>query len=144
VFIFIFVGLLNGTGIVNNIYVQISIIMLIGLLAKNAILIVEYAIQRRQQGMSIVEAAVTGAVARLRPILMTSFAFIFGLMPLALATGAGAIGNRSIGLSAIGGMFIGTMFGILVIPSLYIIFQTMQERFSKSGLVNSNDDTLNE
>jgi HAE1 family hydrophobic/amphiphilic exporter-1 len=143
VFIFIFVGLLNGTGIVNNVYVQISLVMLIGLLAKNAILIVEYAIQRRKQGMSIIEAAVNGAVARLRPILMTSFAFIFGLLPLAMASGAGAIGNRSIGISAIGGMLIGTVLGILVIPSLYIIFQNIQDKFSKSGLVNSNDEVIN-
>jgi len=128
--IFIFIAMLTGTGIMNNIYVQISMIMLIGLLAKNAILIVEYAIQRRQQGMSIVDAAVNGAVARLRPILMTSFAFIFGLLPLALSTGAGAIGNKSIGISAIGGMLIGTIIGILVIPTLYIIFQSLQERFS--------------
>jgi HAE1 family hydrophobic/amphiphilic exporter-1 len=143
VFIFIFAGLMAGTGIINNIYVQISLIMLIGLLAKNAILIVEYALQRRQQGMSIIEAAVQGATARLRPILMTSFAFIFGLIPLALATGAGAVGNRSIGISAIGGMFVGTMLGILVIPSLYIIFQTLQDRFSRSGLINSNDEVIN-
>jgi HAE1 family hydrophobic/amphiphilic exporter-1 len=136
VYIFIYFGKLLGTGIVNNIYVQISLIMLIGMLSKNAILIVEYAVQRRRQGMSIVEAAVSGATARLRPILMTSFALIFGLMPLALASGAGAIGNRSIGISAIGGMLIGTVIGILVVPSLYIIFQLMQERFSKSGLVN--------
>lgn len=129
VFIFLFFFGLNQ-GIVNNIYVQISMVMLIGLLAKNAILIVEYAVQRRQQGMSIVEAAVNGAVARLRPILMTSFALIFGLLPLALANGAGAVGNRSIGLSAVGGMFIGTMIGVLVIPTLYIIFQSLQERFS--------------
>lgn len=139
IFILIF-GLKDG--IVNNIYVQISLIMLIGLLAKNAILIVEYAIQRRQAGMGIVDAAVNGAVARLRPILMTSFAFICGLLPLMFASGAGAIGNRSIGISAVGGMFVGTILGILVIPSLYIIFQTLQEKFSKSGLVNSeeNDD----
>lgn len=138
VFIFIFIGLFGfGTGITNNIYVQISMIMLIGLLAKNAILIVEYAIQRRQQGQSIVEAAVNGAVARLRPILMTSFAFIAGLLPLMFASGAGAIGNRSIGISAVGGMFIGTMIGVLVIPSLFIIFQSLQERFSKSGAINS-------
>lgn len=139
IFLLIF-GLKDG--IVNNIYVQISLIMLIGLLAKNAILIVEYAVQRRQAGMSIVDAAVSGAVARLRPILMTSFAFICGLLPLMFASGAGAIGNRSIGISAVGGMFIGTIFGILVIPSLYIIFQNIQEKFSKSGLVNSeeNDD----
>ena len=137
VFIFIFGGLQMGTGIVNNIYVQISLIMLIGLLAKNAILIVEYAVQRRQQGMSIVEAAISGAVARLRPILMTSFALIFGLLPLALATGAGAIGNRSIGIAAIGGMLIGTLLGVLVIPSLYIIFQNIQEKFSRSGVINT-------
>lgn len=143
VFIFIFIGLMTGSGIVNNIYVQISLVMLIGLLAKNAILIVEYAIQRRQQGMSIVEAAVNGAVARLRPILMTSFAFIAGLTPLAFASGAGAIGNRSIGMSAIGGMLIGTMIGVLVIPSLYIIFQSIQDKFSKSGMVNSNDELIN-
>lgn len=144
VYVFIFVGMLSGTGIVNNIYVQISLIMLIGLLAKNAILIVEYAIQRRQRGMSIVEAAVNGAVARLRPILMTSFAFIAGMLPLAFASGAGAIGNKSIGISAIGGMLIGTMIGILVIPSLYIIFQTIQDKFSKSGMINSNDEFINQ
>lgn len=141
--VFIFIGLFGlSRGIVNNIYVQISMIMLIGLLAKNAILIVEYAIQRRQQGMSIVEAAVNGAVARLRPILMTSFAFIFGLLPLALASGAGAIGNKSIGISAIGGMLVGTMIGILVVPSLYIIFQMLQDKFSSSGLINTNDEVI--
>ncbi len=131
-----------GQGITNNIYVQIAMIMLIGLLAKNAILIVEYAIQRRKQGMSVVEAAVNGAVARFRPILMTSFAFIFGLLPLAIASGAGAIGNRSIGISAIGGMLIGTLIGVLVIPSLYIIFQSIQDKFSKSGMINSNDEFI--
>ncbi len=143
VFIFIFITMMSGTMIFNNIYVQISLIMLIGLLAKNAILIVEYAIQRRQQGMSIIDAAVNGAVARLRPILMTSFAFIAGLIPLALASGAGAMGNKSIGISAIGGMLLGTMIGVLVIPSLYIIFQTIQDKFSKSGLINSNDEVIN-
>ncbi|MDR2037399.1 MAG: efflux RND transporter permease subunit [Bacteroidales bacterium] len=127
-------------GITNNIYVQIAMIMLIGLLAKNAILIVEYAIQRRQQGMSIVDAAINGAVARFRPILMTSFAFIFGLLPLAIATGAGAIGNRSIGISAIGGMLIGTLIGVIVIPTLYIIFQKLQDKFGKSDTVISTDE----
>lgn len=122
----------TSSGIDNNIYVQISLIMLIGLLAKNAILIVEYAMQRHQAGMGVVEAAVSGAVARFRPILMTSFAFIFGLLPLMFANGAGAIGNRSIGISAVGGMFVGTMVGVLVIPSLYIIFQTIQNKFSKA------------
>jgi len=134
VFVFVLVGLMNGSGIVNNIYVQISLIMLIGLLAKNAILIVEYALQRRHHGMSIVKAAVEGATARLRPILMTSLAFIFGLLPLALATGAGAVGNKSIGMSAIGGMLFGTVFGILVIPTLFIIFQNLHEHFSKTKI----------
>jgi len=142
-FIFIFTSLMNGSGIMNNIYVQISLIMLIGLLAKNAILIVEYAVQRRKAGMSIVKAAVSGAVARLRPILMTSFAFIFGLLPLAIAHGAGAIGNKSIGISAIGGMLVGTLIGVLVIPVLFIIFQSLQERVSKYKIVTI-DDNLND
>lgn len=143
--VFIFLQLFGvSQGITNNIYVQISLIMLIGLLAKNAILIVEYAIQRRKQGMSIVEAAVQGATARLRPILMTSFAFIAGLTPLFISTGAGSIGNRSIAIAAIGGMLIGTVLGVLVIPSLYIIFQSFQDNISKSGLINSNDDFINQ
>lgn len=144
--VFIFLMIFGvSQGIVNNIYVQISMVMLIGLLAKNAILIVEYAIQRRQQGQSIVEAAINGAVARLRPILMTSFAFIFGLMPLAFATGAGAVGNASIGISAIGGMLIGTIIGVLVIPTLYIVFQSLQERFSgKDPRVNNTQQLTEE
>lgn len=142
VFIFLMIFGLHQ-GIINNIYVQISMIMLIGLLAKNAILIVEYAVQRRQQGQSIVEAAVNGAVARLRPILMTSFAFICGLLPLMFASGAGAIGNQSIGISAVGGMFVGTMIGILVIPTLYIVFQSLQERFSGKD-PRSNNKQLTE
>ena len=115
-------------GIGNNIYMQISLIMLIGLLAKNAILIVEFALDRRRKGMGLAEAAAEGAKARLRPILMTSFAFVFGLMPLMFATGAGAYGNRSIGTGAIGGMLIGTVLGVLVIPGLFIVFQTLQEK----------------
>jgi len=115
-------------GIGNNIYMQISLIMLIGLLAKNAILMVEFALERRRRGMSITNAAIEGAKVRLRPILMTSFAFVFGLMPLMFATGAGAYGNRSIGTGAIGGMLIGTVLGVFVIPSLFIIFQTLQEK----------------
>ena len=139
-FIFIFAALMSGSGIMNNIYVQISLIMLIGLLAKNGILIVEYALQRRKAGMSIVKAAISGAVARLRPILMTSFAFIFGLLPLAIAHGAGAIGNKSIGISAIGGMLIGTIIGVLVIPTLFIIFQSLHERLSKHKIVTTDDN----
>ncbi len=142
VFIFIFMSMMNGSGIVNNIYVQISLIMLIGLLAKNAILIVEYALQRRKQGMSIVEAAVKGAVARLRPILMTSFAFIFGLLPLAVAKGAGALGNKSIGISAIGGMLIGTLIGVIIIPTLFIMFQSLQEKISKPVFESDNGDEI--
>lgn len=117
-------------GIDNNIYMQISVVMLIGLLSKNAILIVQYAVARREKGMSIVEAATEAATARLRPILMTSLAFIFGLMPLVFASGVGAEGNRSIGTGAVGGMLTGTLFGVFVIPVLYIIFQSLQERFS--------------
>lgn len=118
----------NLFDISNNIYVQISLVMLIGLLAKNAILIVEFAIQRRRLGETIVQSAIDGAVARFRPILMTSFAFIFGLLPLMIATGAGATGNRAIGTGAIGGMLVGTILGLLVVPVLYIIFQTLQEK----------------
>ena len=118
-------------GVENNIYLQITLIMLIGLLAKNAILIVEFAVARRRHGLSLVNAAVEGAVARLRPILMTSFAFILGLLPLMLASGAGAEGNRSIGTGAVGGMLIGTLFGVFVIPVLFIIFQSLQEKISR-------------
>lgn len=116
--------------ITNNIYLQITLIMLIGLLAKNAILIVEFAAEARRKGLSVTQAAVQGAVARLRPILMTSFAFILGLMPLMLAQGAGATGNQSIGTGAIGGMLIGTILGVFVIPILFIVFQNLQEKIS--------------
>ena len=115
-------------GVENNIYTQISLIMLIGLLAKNAILIVEFAAARRKKGMDMLQSATEGAKARLRPILMTSFAFIFGVMPLMFSYGAGANGNRSIGVSAVGGMLFGTLFGILVIPVMFMIFQTLQEK----------------
>jgi HAE1 family hydrophobic/amphiphilic exporter-1 len=124
------IGFVSIAGLENNIYFQIALIMLIGLLSKNAILIVEFALQRRKHGMSIIDSAIDGAKARLRPILMTSFAFILGLMPLALSSGIGAVGNRSIGMSAVGGMLIGTIFGVFVIPALYVIFQTIQERFT--------------
>jgi HAE1 family hydrophobic/amphiphilic exporter-1 len=121
-------------GVQNNIYLQITLIMLIGLLAKNAILIVEFAVARRKHGLSLVQAAVEGAVARLRPILMTSFAFILGLVPLMIASGAGAVGNRSIGTGAVGGMLVGTIFGVFVIPVLFIIFQSLQEKISSKPL----------
>jgi HAE1 family hydrophobic/amphiphilic exporter-1 len=118
------------TGLQNNIYFQIALIMLLGLLAKNAILIVEFALQRRRKGESLVDAAINGAEARLRPILMTSFAFILGLMPLVLANGVGAAGNRSIGTGAVGGLLIGTILGVFVIPILFVFFQWLQEKIS--------------
>ncbi|HZY36445.1 MAG TPA: efflux RND transporter permease subunit [Mucilaginibacter sp.] len=117
-------------GIDSNIYLQISLIMLIGLLSKNAILIVEFAAGNRRSGASLLDAAIRGAEVRLRPILMTSFAFIFGVMPLVFSSGAGAVGNRSIGVSAVGGMFVGTVFGIFIIPVLFIIFQTIHEKIT--------------
>ncbi len=114
--------LLKAMGLANDVYAQIGLIMLIGLLGKNAVLIVEFAVQRQRAGASIVQAATEGARARFRPILMTSFAFIAGLIPLVLAHGAGAIGNHTIGASAMGGMLIGTLFGVLLIPGLYYVF----------------------
>lgn len=127
-------------GLNSNIYLQISLIMLIGLLAKNGILIVEFALERRRQGLDIVQSAIQGAVARFRPILMTSFAFIFGLVPLMFSTGAGAVGNKSIGTGAVGGMLIGTILGVFVIPVLFIIFQTLQEKISGPLHLKSYDD----
>ena len=102
--------------------------MLIGLLGKNAILIVEFAIQRQKAGATILKAAIEGATSRLRPILMTSLAFIAGLFPLCIATGAGAMGNRSIGTAAAGGMLFGTIFGLILIPGLYVLFATIAGR----------------
>ncbi|RYC68126.1 efflux RND transporter permease subunit [Spirosoma sordidisoli] len=119
------------TGLENNIYAQIAMVMLIGLLGKNAILIVEFANQRRAEGLSIVRAVVEGALARLRPILMTSFAFIAGLIPLCIATGAGAVGNRTIGTAAAGGMLMGTVFGLVIVPGLYVVFASLANRFRK-------------
>lgn len=115
-------------GLDNNIYAQVALVMLIGLLAKNAILIVEFAVASHKEGNDIIPAAIEGAKQRLRPILMTSFAFIAGLIPLCIASGAGAIGNRSIGTAAAGGMLIGTIFGLIIIPGLYIFFATLENR----------------
>ncbi len=112
----------------NDIYMQIALIMLMGLLAKNAILIIEFALDRRKMGMSITWAAVLGAAARLRPILMTSLAMIVGLIPLMLASGAGANGNRTLGTSAIGGMLIGMILQIFIVPALFVAFQYLQEK----------------
>jgi len=121
----------------NNIYAQVALVMLIGLLGKNAVLIVEFAVQKHEDGLSIFEAAMEGAKVRFRPILMTSFAFIAGLIPLVLATGPGAIGNRTIGTAAAGGMLFGTIFGVLVIPGLYFIFGTLA---SKRKLIKQEDE----
>ncbi len=111
-----------AAGLENNIYAQVSLVMLIGLLGKNAILIIEIAEQRRKAGAAILDAAVEGARSRLRPILMTSLAFVAGLLPLVIASGAGAIGNRSIGTAAAGGMLVGTLFGVVLVPGLYVLF----------------------
>lgn len=121
---------INLFGIDNNIYVQVGLIMLIGLLAKNAILIVEYAVQRRRAGMDLVASALEASKLRLRPILMTSFAFIVGILPLMRATGASALGNRSISTGAAGGMLTGVLLGVFVVPVLFVIFQHLQERIS--------------
>ncbi|HRW76402.1 MAG TPA: efflux RND transporter permease subunit, partial [Saprospiraceae bacterium] len=119
--------LLKALGLANDIYAQVGLVMLVGLLGKNAVLIVEFAVHKHQQGMSVLKAAIEGAKVRFRPILMTSFAFIAGLIPLVVATGAGAIGNRTIGTSALGGMLFGTIFGVIVIPGLYYFFGKLIE-----------------
>lgn len=123
-------GFVNLAGLDNNIYVQIGLIMLVGLLAKNAILIVEYAVQRRRAGMGLIESALEASKLRLRPILMTSFAFIVGLLPLTWTHGASALGNHSIGISAVGGMFTGVILGVFIIPVLFVIFQYLQEKLT--------------
>jgi hydrophobic/amphiphilic exporter-1 (mainly G- bacteria), HAE1 family len=125
--VFLFI---NVAGIENNIYVQVGIIMLIGLLAKNAILIVQYAVARRRSGMDLVASALEGSRLRLRPILMTSFAFIVGLLPLTWASGGSALGNRSIGTGAVGGMLVGVLLGVFIIPVLFVLFQALQERLT--------------
>jgi HAE1 family hydrophobic/amphiphilic exporter-1 len=123
-------GLLYLMGLENNIYAQISMVMLIGLLGKNAILIVEFANLKEKEGMNTLEAAIEAASVRMRPIIMTSFAFIAGLLPLLFTSGAGAIGNKTIGATATGGMLLGTLFGVLLIPGLYIIFSKLHaDRF---------------
>lgn len=128
-------------GLENNIFAQISMVMLIGLLAKNAVLIVEFAAQRHRAGSTVFQASIEGAAVRLRPILMTSFAFIAGLIPLILATGPGALGNKTIGSAATGGMLLGTVFGVLIIPGLYYIFGRISE---KPMVENEEENPLTE
>jgi HAE1 family hydrophobic/amphiphilic exporter-1 len=122
---FCFLKMLN---LENNIYAQVAMVMLIGLLGKNAVLIVEFAAQKHKDGATVLESAIEGAKVRFRPILMTSFAFIAGLIPLVFASGPGAIGNRTIGTAAAGGMLFGTVFGVIIIPGLYYIFGTISAK----------------
>lgn len=126
----------------NDVYAQVGLIMLVGLLGKNAVLIVEFAVQKHNQGATIVEAAIAGAKARFRPILMTSFAFVAGLIPLVLATGPGAVGNHTIGASALGGMLFGTVFGVILVPGLYYIFAKIQE--GKALIRDEDENPLTE
>ncbi|MBC7485513.1 MAG: efflux RND transporter permease subunit [Cytophagaceae bacterium] len=125
-------------GLANDIYAQVGLVMLVGLLGKNAVLIVEFAVQKQQQGATVLEAAIEGAKARFRPILMTSFAFIAGLIPLVIAHGPGAIGNRTIGSASLGGMLFGTVFGVILIPGLYYVFGKMAEG---RKLIQDEDET---
>lgn len=134
--------LLKIMGLENNIYAQIGLIMLVGLLGKNAVLIVEFAVQKRHEGASITEAAIEGAKVRFRPILMTSFAFIAGLIPLIIATGAGAIGNKTIGGAALGGMLFGTVFGVIIVPGLYYIFGSLAD--GRKLIKYEDDSSLSE
>ncbi|WP_046746015.1 efflux RND transporter permease subunit [Kordia zhangzhouensis] len=134
--------LLKLMGLANDVYAQIGLIMLVGLLGKNAVLIVEFAVQKRREGIPIFDAAIEGAKMRFRPILMTSFAFIAGLIPLVIATGAGAIGNKTIGGSAMGGMLIGTLIGVIIIPGLYYIFAKMSD--GRSLIKNESDEPVSE
>src|SRR5690606_28290317 len=130
---FLFLKLL---GLENDIYAQVALVMLIGLLGKNAILIVEYAVLKQKQGMSVLQAAIEGAYVRLRPILMTSFAIIAGLIPLMLASGAGAIGNRTIGTASVGGMFIGTLFGVIIILGVYVLCSRKKRDIKKKKMTS--------
>ena len=130
--------LIKSMGLANDIYAQVGLVMLVGLLGKNAVLIVEFAMQKNREGASVLDAAIEGAKVRFRPILMTSFAFIAGLIPLVMAHGAGAIGNRTIGSSALGGMLFGTLFGVVIVPGLYYIFGKMAEG---RKLIRDEDET---
>lgn len=134
--------LLKAMGLANDIYAQMGLIMLVGLLGKNAILIVEFAIQKHNQGATVLEAAIEGSKVRFRPILMTSFAFIAGLLPLVVATGPGALGNRTIGSSALGGMLFGTIFGVIIVPGLYYVFGRLAE--GKKLIRDEDENPLSE
>lgn len=134
--------LIKGLGLANDIYAQVGLVMLVGLLGKNAVLIVEFAVQKHRQEFTVLEAAIEGAKVRFRPILMTSFAFIAGLIPLVIAHGAGAIGNRTIGSSALGGMLFGTLFGVIIVPGLYYVFGSIAS--GRKLIKDEEDDSLTE
>ena len=134
--------LIKGMGLANDIYAQVGLVMLVGLLGKNAVLIVEFAVQKQKQGFTVLEAAIEGAKVRFRPILMTSFAFIAGLIPLVFAHGAGALGNRTIGSSSLGGMLFGTIFGVIIVPGLYYIFGSLAE--GRKMIKNEEEGSLTE
>ncbi len=134
--------MLKAMGLANDVYCQIGLVMLVGLLGKNAILIIEFAVQRRHEGLSIRDAAIEGGNLRFRPIAMTSFAFIAGLIPLVRATGPGAIGNRTIGTTAVGGMLVGTLIGVVVIPGLYYLFAKISD--GKKLIKDEHDEPLSE
>lgn len=134
--------MIKSMGLANDIYAQVGLVMLVGLLGKNAVLIVEFAMQKHHQGATVLDAAIEGARVRFRPILMTSFAFIAGLIPLVLAHGAGAIGNKTIGASALGGMLFGTIFGVIIVPGLYYIFGSMAE--GRKLIKDEENDSLTE
>ncbi|MBS2014064.1 MAG: efflux RND transporter permease subunit [Deltaproteobacteria bacterium] len=133
---------LRMLGLANDIYAQVGLVMLVGLLGKNAVLIVEFAVQKHRDGSSITRAAIEGAKTRLRPILMTSFAFIAGLVPLVVANGPGAVGNRTIGTSALGGMLLGTLFGVVVVPGLYYVFGSLAD--GRKLIRDEEDEPLSE
>lgn len=134
--------LIKGMGLANDIYAQVGLVMLVGLLGKNAVLIVEFAVHKQRAGASVLDAAIEGAKVRFRPILMTSFAFIAGLIPLVFAHGAGAIGNRTIGSSALGGMLFGTLFGVIIVPGLYFIFASWAK--GRKLIKNEDESSLTE
>ncbi len=134
--------MIKGLGLANDIYAQVGLVMLVGLLGKNAVLIVEFAVQKQREGLSVLEAAIEGARVRFRPILMTSFAFIAGLIPLVFAHGAGAIGNKTIGSSALGGMLFGTVFGVIIVPGLYYIFGSIAK--GRKLIKNEEESSLTE
>lgn len=134
--------MIKGMGLANDIYAQVGLVMLVGLLGKNAVLIVEFAVQKQREGATVLEAAIEGAKVRFRPILMTSFAFIAGLIPLVFAHGAGALGNRTIGSSSLGGMLFGTLFGVIIVPGLYYIFGSLAQ--GRKLIKNEDESSLTE